>query len=308
MATYTVKQRQNIFDISLQLYGTIEGVYDLLVSNDNINMDTDFNGGEKLEYHSDFVVSSALVEYMSKNNIVPINYFRHVYFKGISEEPRIAFIVSKDIELSQFIISGDGTVYIDWGDNTDIEVFKLSVSDLEISHYYNNVVKKSRVVRIYGSFNIKHLDISGFNGTIYTLSPITVDEFSSHSNNRLLNGLLLFKGTYSVDLTKMTLTSLLPIAGMSLQTLDLRNSVMYVTVLDEYLIYIAKNYGTRRNCTVYLTEVPSGEYKEPSKDSGGNYIITTGMEAIYVITHDATWNESGAWVFNINNKIYQYEP
>ena len=34
---------------------------------------------------------------------------------------------------------------------------------------------------------------------------------------------------------------------------------------------------------------------------------TTGMEAIYVITHETAWNEAGSWSFDINGTIYQYE-
>ena len=33
MRTYTVRTGQNIFDVALTLYGSIEGVFDLLVSN-----------------------------------------------------------------------------------------------------------------------------------------------------------------------------------------------------------------------------------------------------------------------------------
>lgn len=32
--------------------------------------------------------------------------------------------------------------------------------------------------------------------------------------------------------------------------------------------------------------------------------ITSGMEAVWVILHEESWNEGGAWEFIINNKIY----
>ena len=59
----------------------------------------------------------------------------------------------------------------------------------------------------------------------------------------------------------------------------------------------------RRNCKVILDTQPSGTYKEPLKDSNGNYVITTGMEAIYVITHETAWNEAvhGALIINGTN-------
>ena len=95
---------------------------------------------------------------------------------------------------------------------------------------------------------------------------------------------------------------------MSLSNLELTN-IDYTedTVINDYLIYIAKHNNQRRNCKVILDIQPSGTYKEPPKDSNGNYVITTGMEAIYVITHETAWNEAGSWSFDINGTIYQYE-
>ena len=77
--------------------------------------------------------------------------------------------------------------------------------------------------------------------------------------------------------------------------------------MDAYLKYVANNINQRMYCTVVLDTLPSGVYREPSKDTNGNYIITSGMEAIYVITHEDAWNEAGPWVFNICGTIYQYE-
>ena len=111
-----------------------------------------------------------------------------------------------------------------------------------------------------------------------------------------------------VKLADMSLSSLAPIQDMSLSNLELRN-IDYTedTVINDYLIYIAKHNNQRRNCKVILDTQPSGTYKEPLKDSNGNYVITTGMEAIYVITHETAWNEAGSWSFDINGTIYQYE-
>ena len=40
MNKYTVRSGQNIFDVSLTIYGTVEGIFDLLISNDWLNMET----------------------------------------------------------------------------------------------------------------------------------------------------------------------------------------------------------------------------------------------------------------------------
>ena len=76
---------------------------------------------------------------------------------------------------------------------------------------------------------------------------------------------------------------------MSLQILDLRHVTFAdVAVLDDYFQYIVDNYGSRRNCTVYLSSEPTEK----------------GMKAIETILGEDAWNEAGNWVFNIKDKIY----
>jgi hypothetical protein len=52
---------------------------------------------------------------------------------------------------------------------------------------------------------------------------------------------------------------------------------------------------------------PSGTYREPAKDANGRYVIGSGMEAIWVLTHEEAWNEGSPWEFIINGIIYKYE-
>lgn len=174
-------------------------------------------------------------------------------------------------------------------------------------HFFDNYTDE-RSIKLYGDFNLKTWELSSINGLIMPTMPLVVDEIISEKNNLSLQGLFLCKGTYLVKLADMSLSSLAPIQDMSLSNLELRN-IDYTedTVINDYLIYIAKHNNQRRNCKVILDTQPSGTYKEPLKDSNGNYVITTGMEAIYVITHETAWNEAGSWSFDINGTIYQYE-
>ena len=45
MAQHIVKPNQNIFDVAIERYGSIEGVFDLLISNDWLDMSTDLTPG-----------------------------------------------------------------------------------------------------------------------------------------------------------------------------------------------------------------------------------------------------------------------
>lgn len=288
MATYTVKTGQNIFDVALHLYGSIEGLFDLLISNPKLTMTTDLRRGMELEYHEYFVVNDAMKQEIIANNYLPANSERHVYNK-LTDEP-LVMICDLDViqEKTQFIASGEGIMYVDWGDNSEFEKIKLSTTENTYEHYFDNKAD-SRRIKVYGTFTLIKFDTSELGGVIYPVRPIVVDEFVNRANGYSLKGLFLFDGTVTVDLQAMNISDLLPIGDMSLQELNLKHvKFTDVSVLDEYLQYIVANYGSRRDCTVYLTTEPS----------------SIGMDAINTIINESSWNESGKWKFIINDQIY----
>ena len=291
MATYKVTTNQNIFDVALLLYGSIEGLFDLLISNEWLDMETDLAPGMELEYHDYFVVNDGMKSAMNTKGLIPANHERHVYLKHPAEE--LVFLCDIDAEeySVSFSVSGSGSMLIDWGDNTDLETVQLVVEQQIVEHYFDNVTEKRRI-KVYGDFQIIKLDTTKIGGALKLMRPMTADEYTSHSNSYLLQGLFLFDGTVSVDLRECHIDNLLPIGDMSLQILDLRNvSFADISVLDEYLQYIVDNYGNRRNCTVYLSSEPTEK----------------GMAAIETILGEDAWNEAGSWVFNIKDKIYTRE-
>ena len=97
MATYIVKPNQNLFDVALHLYGSIEGLFDLLITNDWLNMNTDLETGMEIEYHEDFVINSSIVDTFHDENIVPSNGGRHVYNKLIDTPLAMTVLVNTDI-------------------------------------------------------------------------------------------------------------------------------------------------------------------------------------------------------------------
>lgn len=288
MALYTVKPNQNIFDIALHLYGTIEGLFDLLITNPRLNMTSDLITGMQLEYHPDFVVFPSIVTSMQEQNFVPANGERHVYLKQLGVLP--VFIIQANTALSNmgFVVGGEGTMIVDWGDNSDLEYITLTHNHKSYVHYYDNQVDLRRV-KIYGDFALTYLDTSDITGNLLVLSPVCVDEYVNNSNGYDLNGLFLFEGTYSVNLQHCDVDSLASIGDMSLMTLDLRGvKFSTVDVLDDYLEYVVANHADRRACTVYLTTEPSER----------------GMTAIQTIINEEDWNTPDKWKFIINETIY----
>lgn len=62
MATYTVKPNQNLFDVALHIYGSIEGLFDLLISNPDLNMTSELSYGQELTYHEILMLNESVTE------------------------------------------------------------------------------------------------------------------------------------------------------------------------------------------------------------------------------------------------------
>lgn len=291
MATYKVKGGQNLYDIALHLYGTIEGLFDILISNPDINMNTDLEAGMELEYHDDFIINPSIVNQFNDEGIIPINGKRSVYFKETDAKLRAIIKTPADLDVALFSISGEGTMIIDWGDNSPLDIIELTHTQRLIEHHFDNLVDMRRI-RWYGDFTILQLDTTHLEGEMYLTAPMLVDEYVSKSNDNTLAGLFLFEGTYKLDLQKMLITDLQPIYSMSLSSLNLLGvRFLNVDILDDYLVNIVANYQNRRACEVFLDTEPTER----------------GMAAIKTIIGEPEWNTPTKWVFHINNNTYTAE-
>ena len=306
METYKVINNQNIFDVAIDIYGSIEGIFDLLINNPDLSFDSKLYDGQTLLWDKDFVINSSIVSSLHTDNAIPINGERNVYYKNIEADLKCVIQMGESASDISLNLSGDGKMIIDWGDNSEIQTIQLQPTLQLYQHYFDNEADV-RTIRLYGDFNIKTWDMSTIHGLVLPTQPIIVDEVIISKNIVPLHGLFLFNGIYYVKINDIPITDLSPIKNMSLSYLELKGiSYSSEDVLNDYLKYLAKHNNQRRNCNVVIDTQPSGEYKEPDKDENGSYLITSGMEAIYVITHEAAWNESGPWIFNINGTIYQY--
>lgn len=301
MATYTVRPKQNIFDVALLLHGNIEGVFDLILSNKTIRradgtvcrfgMATDLLAGDTLEYHDNHVVNRTVTERILSQNYIPANGERHVYHKGTEEELAIAFAIAAEEKRAAFTASGTGTVVIDWGDNSGLQTVELSDAPASFGHYFDSEVSERRV-RMYGcDFAFSLFDASGMAGMMCPAREIRVEKFMCLKNIFPLAGLMLFKDTYFIDMRGSTITDLTPIVGMWLRELDIRDSEIDSGVIDKYLVDIVLNYGDRPPCEMRMSVAPT----------------EVGMAAIRSIINNDAWNHDGAWRFDINGTIYTRE-
>ncbi len=310
MGKYKITAGQNIYDVAMHLYGSIEGIVDLLINNPELSLDGTLKSGEELEYTDGFTISPDIIAYNRMYSLLPANGERNVYPKEPVGKRFMELYVDNKQTAASLLLSGNGTLEIDWGDNTDIEVVILTGEVKEFRHYFNDKIASVRRMSFYGEVRFRMLDISRSHASsVYLLRPVSMEKFTCEKMELDISFLSLAEDTYELyfaGLQTGSLLSLLPLKR--LMRLDLTGSKVKPSVLDTYLkTLVAQHYG-RRNMTVLLSVSPSGAYRKPEKDGSGNYLIASGMEAVWMLTHEPAWNEGGAWTFIINQTTYTYEP
>lgn len=308
MGKYTVTTGQNIYDVALHIYGSVEGVVDLLINNASLSFATTLKAGDELIYTDDFIVNQDVVSYNTLHNITPANGEQHVYMKQPTLPLSAAFCLSTERVSAECEIIGTGLLEIDWGDNSDLEtvLLKYGVNHL-IGHTFDNRVRGVRTVRWYSDVVFGYIDWSSLHATEIRLTkPLPVERLALKDFHSSLEWLRLLEGIFLLNLNDITTDDLTPIVqSKELMSLDLSSEHLKPTIIDRYLQQVVEQYGTRRNCTVRLSVAPTGEYREPVRDvSSGRYAVSCGMEAIWVILHEESWNEGGAWQFIIGERLY----
>jgi len=70
MSNITTYQHQSVFDLAIQEYGSIEGVFDLLAANLGLEFDSDIVSGTELKIDGE-IINQDIVDYYKKYNIKP---------------------------------------------------------------------------------------------------------------------------------------------------------------------------------------------------------------------------------------------
>lgn len=310
MGRYTVITGQNLYDVALHIYGSVEGIVDLMMSNPSLSVDDRLYAGRELTFSDDYLIDEDVAAFFRTNGITPAGGERHVYSKQFTL-PLLAELLLPNTKTSAaFTAAGHGSIEMDWGDNFPPEAVILGEPAQRYTHTFDSAVSGDRSIRLYGDAEFRELDLTdAAPSEVYFLKPLRVEKLTLRNCALDIGFLQLLEGTYLIDLQGLRCTDLRPlVACRGLMSLDLRGGRIKPSVLDVYLLQLVRRYGSRRNCRIYLPCAPSGEYIEPRKDIDGTYLPANGMEAIWIITHEESWNEAGNWEFIIDEKTYTYEP
>lgn len=309
MGSYQVISGQNIYDVALHLYGSIEGITDLLVSNESLSLEDDLQAGDVLSYTDDYQINKEVVAYYQTHGITPASGEQHVYPKVFSLPLTMELYLPIAAISAGFTLSGQGQVEIDWGDNTPAECLLLTEAPVTLNHLFDSPVSGKRRIALYLNCYLKMLDLSGLHASeLYILKPIEVERFILQGGTLGIESLPLLGKVFEVCLDGLKTDVLTPLLELKhLMRLSLCQTVYRQPTLDAYLIGLVKRHDNRRSCQVVMDSRPSGEYREPEKDGNGRYAPVSGLEAVWVLTHEPAWNEASPWEFVINDHLYKYE-
>lgn len=309
MGRYIVTAGQNIYDVALHLTGSIEGIVDLMICNPELSLATTLRSGDELQYTDGFTIDADVVARYRREGIVPSGGEHAVYPKFPSGARRLGFALDAAQLTTVFGVSGSGALQIDWGDNTPLEEVALDKTPRRIAHRFDNTIDGEREVRLYGEFTLRSLDLSGSGARrVRLLRPLAVERFRWQGGSAAVDFAPLLNGTLYMDLAGAAVADLQPLAECrTLMSLDLSGAEVSRPAVDAFLIALVRRHYGRRSAEITLTTAPYGTYREPARDSELNYVIATGMEAVWLLTHEEAWNEGGDWVIHIGDKTYRYE-
>lgn len=221
MKQYTVRSGQNIYDVAMTLYGSVEGIFDLLISNEWLNMETELSYGMVLNYHEELVINNDVAIWLKDNgvlvkngehiyNYLDIEVFIRQHFQSYHPElieslklmsPDEQNMFWETLHTPRMIVQQQGQtsairirmkpekhLVLDWGDYTPPQIIE-GEEEQEIEHCYKGAGKHAII--LYGDFEFALLDFSNLNGVYYPLGTIYADEFVPALKIEELNKLII---------------------------------------------------------------------------------------------------------------------
>lgn len=288
-STYIAAPNQNIYDIAVDIHGTIDGVSDLLVNNSWLTLDIDIKGGDKITYTSGVTLDEYEAERLDMFGVVPATQNRNTYYRPKLSGKKFDVFLNKDVLSFDCIIEFDGEqeISVDWGDNSDIEVFKSSPA--QISHSFYGEEGVERTIRFYiKTDEVINIDIKTedlINIMVY--NSINTRFFSTKSNMGDVRFFNLLTGIQRITASNISPETLAPLSKLiTIQDLDITSSKIKPKQLDEFFISLVKNYGERLPATIKTTTKPNGDFKEPNIKN----MPQNGMEAVWMLVNEPAWN------------------
>ena len=260
MGSYKVIAGQNIYDVALHVYGSVEGITDLLANNESVSLDDDLQAGDVLFYTDGYRINKEVVAYYQTHGITPASGELHVYPKSFSLPLTVELYLSHEAISTGFTVSGHGKLEIDWGDNSVAEAVSVDGNSLRMSHLFDSPVGGKRKVSLYMEGRFQSLNFSELHpSALYIFKPVYVERFVLKNAALGIESLPLLSGVFELCLDGLKTDELTPLLELKgLMSLSLCGTVFRQPAIDAYLTGLVRRHDNRRSCRVVLECEPSG--------------------------------------------------
>lgn len=306
MSTYTVQTNQSVFDVAMAIHGTIDGLADILVNNKGLNLVDDIEAGEEIVFTSIITLNKPVVDFLDSKGIVVANNGLDVKF----QQPLHPIIASLSINKSSSIFEftkTDGDIYIDWGDESDIELFTSSTKHVYHQFDISVAEKDERFnIRIFGDKSTSLGDVEVISTTVESCilyRSVSMTGYIDGSEIENPEFISLADGIKHISLANATSGDFGFLGRIeTIRELYLETKNTTPESIDSLFKTIVNEYGGRLPASIKTKIAPNGKYQAP-KD---NLPPKTGMEAVWVLINSEQWNtETHRWKIEIDGIEYE---
>lgn len=290
METYKVRAFQNLFDVALHLHGSIEGLFDLLLSNPDLNMTSDLQPDQMLNYHKEFVLNADIVQQLQEKSLVPINGQREVEPILMDDAPCIYARTHSNACNAKISLSGRGSACVDWGDGSCPEHMVLRDTPSAFRHIYAGGVpqeESSYAIKVYGTLDLDALDLSELPATVYIIRELPCRELKCQGYIGDLQFIPLLKKLTNIDVRHSIMPNLATFNDCDFRNIDMSEVVFASSsALADFLEYRLANH----------------------RSTGTSNIIISGpvspreQQLMDALSNSEDFNEAGTgYTFTVNN-------
>lgn len=288
-STYIVKKNQNIYDVAVQIYGSIEGLFDLLISNEGLTVNTDLVAGQELKYHDIFIQNQSILNTLKEEGITLANgkVKEYIAVSYGNAQLVMAAVGTEGKEIS-IKIKGGGQITVEWGDGTYTDNNLQIVDSVTLSHTYSDT-GIYRVV-VFGDSNLTALDVRGTNGSVFIQK--CNESLVSYSENRdnIKEGTIRLFGPQmrQMVLQNKVLFDTTCLEKLDLTYLDLTGATFEGNSIYEYMLSRKENSATLSGGEIHLSEIA---------------VDTATIEVIYDMVNDPDYGEK--WIVYVDDTVFK---
>lgn len=288
-STYTVKRNQNIYDVAVQIYGSVEGLFDLLISNEGLAMDSELKEGQELVYHPVFIQNHSMLNKFASEKITLANGLaKEIPVINLNNVQFVMGVQARKNVTERMKIEGDGPIVVDWGDSV-FEVNSLPKNNkVTFTHLYTSTL----MFKLFVSSDnpITALDIRGISGRIYLQECLNSLTSYAESKDNIEEGCI---GLIGNQLKRLTLINKPDFNAMCLERFDLSylnltGASFKDTSITDYIRSRQTGGATLEGGEIHLSEA---------------FVPKETIEAVYDLVNDEQYGDK--WIVFIDDTVFK---